>query len=780
MKRLTWALWSLMLFLGMGTAFAEEVEKPVITPATGSAVTIGDLVTITCATSGATIHYTTVNSWVSETDPVYTAPFALTEDMIKTSGLYKDEIVIRAFAVLGEAESDPTFVRYSEITIPGAEPEGVEQPEFSPVSGSTVRIGDKVTISCATPGATIRYTATDTYVSEYTSPEYTEPFELTESMIKKSGQNEGKIVIYAMAYKGDEESLRATAIYEVATEPETLPTPSFANVSEVTQGEALEIEWPADLNLKKYLNWGFILYVENDDNTELEMPEGATVSDLFMLMMGNGGGVSPWAKTGEPAFKIAYYDGDEEDWPSAIALSQTGVVKVRARLAAGKSQEDDPLVYSDEFTATYTVKERPRPTAPTFLVNDVEVEGASVVVESGAMVGFTNGYSDDEYMIFYVIDGEDADFENINMENLWFQEKVKLYIAGDEMDGEFAVTMGQTVKAATGQVMQDGSLWWSDIVTVVFTIKGDGPDAPETPGLPETVAVPTFVPASGEVEKGTEVTWTWNGEYDYDVMGVVYVANGTDADLDIDAAGLMELIAAWGEEEDDMEREDGVAYLYYEEAGAYKIEKNVTLKARLVLGALKEDSEEDEPGLELALSPVVEAAYTVKGEGPAVEPVEAPVFNPATGAVKKGTKVSIACATEGAVIYYTVNGNEPTAESTEYKDEIEITANVTVKAIAIKGEAKSEVVEAAYTIDFTANEDEELAGVTVYPNPSNGLFNLELPVAVTIEVFASNGVLTQRVNAAAGVSTLTLDRSGIYFLRIAGEGRTVIKRVIVR
>ena len=563
-------------------------------------------------------------------------------------------------------------------------------------------------------------------------------------------------------------------------EPETLPTPSFANVGEVTQGEALEIEWPADLNLKKYLNWGFILYVENDDNTELEMPEGATVSDLFMLMMGNGGGVSPWAKTGEPAFKIAYYDGDEEDWPSAIALSQTGVVKVRARLAAGKSQEDDPLVYSDEFTATYTVKERPRPTAPTFLVNDVEVEGASVVVESGAMVGFTNGYSDDEYMIFYVIDGEDADFENINMENLWFQEKVKLYIAGDEMDGEFAVTMGQTVKAATGQVMQDGSLWWSDIVTVVFTIKGDGPDAPETPGLPETVAVPTFVLASGEVEKGTEVTWTWNGEYDYDVMGVVYVANGTDADLDIDAAGLMELIAAWGEEEDDMEREDGVAYLYYEEAGAYKIEKNVTLKARLVLGALKEDSEEDEPGLELALSPVVEAAYTVKGEGPAVETVEAPVFNPATGAVKKGTKVSIACATEGAVIYYTVNGNEPTAESTEYKDEIEITANVTVKAIAIKGEAKSEVVEAAYTIDFTANEDEELAGVTVFPNPSNGLFNLELPVAATIEVFASNGVLTQRVNAAAGVFTLTLDRSGIYFLRIAGEGRTVIKRVIVR
>ena len=76
-----------MLFLGMGTAFAEEVEKPVITPATGTAVTIGDLVTITCGTPGAPIHYTTSNTYVSEfTDPEYTEPFELTESMIKKSG----------------------------------------------------------------------------------------------------------------------------------------------------------------------------------------------------------------------------------------------------------------------------------------------------------------------------------------------------------------------------------------------------------------------------------------------------------------------------------------------------------------------------------------------------------------------------------------------------------------------------------------------------------------------------------------------------------------------
>ena len=179
-------------------------------------------------------------------------------------------------------------------------------------------------------------------------------------------------------------------------------------------------------------------------------------------------------------------------------------------------------------------------------------------------------------------------------------------------------------------------------------------------------------------------------------------------------------------------------------------------------------------------SEFVTATYTVKEkEEPVVETVATPTFSVAAGEVAEGTKVSIACETEGAVIYYTVDNSEPTAESTEYKEAITIDKAMTVKAIAVKGEAKSEVATAAYTVK-TANEDEELAGVSVFPNPSNGLFNIELPVAATIEVFASNGVLTQRISANAGVATLNIDRSGIYFLRITGEGRTAIKRVIVR
>ena len=61
------------------------------------------------------------------------------------------------------------------------------------------------------------------------------------------------------------------------------------------------------------------------------------------------------------------------------------------------------------------------------------------------------------------------------------------------------------------------------------------------------------------------------------------------------------------------------------------------------------------------------------------------------------TEATIACSTEGAKIYYTLDGSEPTAESTEYTAPIPLTATTTVKAIAIKGSDKSAVASKTFT-----------------------------------------------------------------------------------
>ncbi len=84
-------------------------------------------------------------------------------------------------------------------------------------------------------------------------------------------------------------------------------------------------------------------------------------------------------------------------------------------------------------------------------------------------------------------------------------------------------------------------------------------------------------------------------------------------------------------------------------------------------------------------------------EGPVV--TQDPVITPNSGAISTpSVMVEITCPTEDAVIYFTLDGSTPTAESTVYTAPIEITETTTVSAIAIvEGGEPSNVVTATYT-----------------------------------------------------------------------------------
>ena len=80
--------------------------------------------------------------------------------------------------------------------------------------------------------------------------------------------------------------------------------------------------------------------------------------------------------------------------------------------------------------------------------------------------------------------------------------------------------------------------------------------------------------------------------------------------------------------------------------------------------------------------------------------VATPVATPAAGKVAANTEVALTCKTEDAEIFYTVNGTDPSADSTKYTEAIVVSEAVTIKAIAIKeGMTNSKVLEAAYTIE---------------------------------------------------------------------------------
>ena len=78
---------------------------------------------------------------------------------------------------------------------------------------------------------------------------------------------------------------------------------------------------------------------------------------------------------------------------------------------------------------------------------------------------------------------------------------------------------------------------------------------------------------------------------------------------------------------------------------------------------------------------------------------EAPTFTPAAGTYFAAQNVTIT-AEEGATIYYTIDGTDPTTASTVYSAPIAVGETTTVKAIAVKAEQLSPVASAKYTINL--------------------------------------------------------------------------------
>lgn len=107
--------------------------------------------------------------------------------------------------------------------------------------------------------------------------------------------------------------------------------------------------------------------------------------------------------------------------------------------------------------------------------------------------------------------------------------------------------------------------------------------------------------------------------------------------------------------------------------------------------------------------------YDVQGPGttyywssPVAAAVVTPTFSPEGGTYDEAQNVTISCETEGAAIYYTIDGSDPTSNSsTPYENAIPVSlGTTTIKAIAYVGEDVSEVATATYII---TKKDAELS-----------------------------------------------------------------------
>lgn len=170
-----------------------------------------------------------------------------------------------------------------------------------------------------------------------------------------------------------------------------------------------------------------------------------------------------------------------------------------------------------------------------------------------------------------------------------------------------------------------------------------------------------------------------------------------------------------------------------------------------------------------------------------MEQVATPVITPASGTYEGSVEVSISCATEGAIIYYTMDGTDPDENSGDYGGSFVIAATsvqaapVTVKAIAMKeGMTNSEVATATY--DITTGISDMKQNVSIYPNPTNGDVTLDLSGlnAKTVELFSMNGQLLNTVVPTDETMTLSMNQyaAGIYFVRIHTDNGITTQKIV--
>ncbi|MGN1339801.1 MAG: chitobiase/beta-hexosaminidase C-terminal domain-containing protein, partial [Oscillospiraceae bacterium] len=157
--------------------------------------------------------------------------------------------------------------------------------------------------------------------------------------------------------------------------------------------------------------------------------------------------------------------------------------------------------------------------------------------------------------------------------------------------------------------------------------------------------------------------------------------------------------------------------------GAFTLTESATVKAI----AIK---------IGMSNSTVSQAVYTITSApvDPVVETVAAPVITPNGGSFTGSQEITITCQTDGAAIYYTLDGTVPTANSIRYTGAFTLTESTTVRAIAIKaGMNNSTVSQAVYTITSTPVDPvvETVAAPVITPN--GGSFTGTKQVTITCE-----------------------------------------------
>jgi Legume lectin domain/Chitobiase/beta-hexosaminidase C-terminal domain/Fn3 associated len=169
-------------------------------------------------------------------------------------------------------------------------------------------------------------------------------------------------------------------------------------------------------------------------------------------------------------------------------------------------------------------------------------------------------------------------------------------------------------------------------------------------------------------------------------------------------------------------------------------------------------------------------------------PAATPLISPATGTFSPPQTVTITDATSGATIFYTLDGSQPTASSTQYTGSFAVSATTTVKAIATAPSfMQSNTATSVITIQSGSTTINFASGFTATGLASNGRTTLNgtrlrltdggqseassawFTTPVNVQSFTTDFSF-QLTNPNADGMTLTIQNAGITALGSSGGG----------
>ncbi|MCM1041112.1 MAG: T9SS type A sorting domain-containing protein [Bacteroides sp.] len=614
------------------------------------------------------------------------------------------------------------------------------------VLNATAGSETKLTLICE--GADIYYTTDGTTVPSKpsepaakagVSTKYTEAFVVTEDM----KGTDGNIVIKAIAYKQAVDGSKAS--------PATAEESEVLTITLTLKADEQEPSTPTVVNVPTF-----------------EVKNGAEADTIVVKMAGSD---SIFVATGADSTAAVASVFTKYTADAKIAVNKDTVVVAYGVKGADKAKSDTVKYV---YTKTTTTPDPETVAVPTFVVkNGAEVDTVVVVMATA------------EGVETYVAKGKDsasaAAFVKLTKNDTIFASKAQ----------DTAVV----VYAKKGTA-------FSDTVVAYKNTKAT------TPVDPETVAAPVANPAAGVVVLNTEVTLA-KGTADS-----IFVAFGTTeanatafekqtADLKFKVTKDT-VVRAYAMKANKFSDTVVYAYTWKPVAPEANVESGSKVDSASTVVILKGEADSIFVALGAATtftkfdkndtltivkdttfrayavkgnrnSDTVTFTYTLKGNEPIVA---VPTFNKMNDTT---VVVVMPADVDSMMVAYAATEAAATAFTKfDKNDTIVLKEDAVIRAYAMKDGKYSDTAVYEFKKGPVAVEGKELAGVRVYPNPSNGQFNVCVPVNAVVEVFGLNGQMVKRVNVSAGENAMQIDNAGIYFVRVRANGQVSIKKVVVR